>query len=92
MILVIWDLENDPRGNVQHILEHGVAPEEVEEVLHDWNSRTTYSVSSGRPITFGFTAEGRYLAVVWEVADEEPLTVYPVTAYPAPEPQREIGP
>jgi hypothetical protein len=21
---VIWDLENDPAGNVQHIAEHGV--------------------------------------------------------------------
>ena len=89
MILVIWDLEGDPRGNIRHIAEHGVAPEEVEEVLNDWHARTTYSASSGRPITFGWTAAGRYLAVVWEVADEEPLTVYPVTAYPAPEPSRE---
>ena len=89
MILVIWDLEDDPRGNIRHIVEHGVTPEEVEEVLNDWHSRTTYSASSGRPITFGWTAAGRYLAVVWEVADEEPLTVYPITAYPAPEPSRE---
>ena len=89
MILVIWDLEDDPRGNIRHIAEHGVMPEEVEEVLNDWNSRTVYSTSSGRPITFGWTAAGRYLAVVWETADEEPLTVYPITAYPAPEPRRE---
>jgi hypothetical protein len=92
MILVIWDLEDDPHGNIQHILDHGVTPEEVEEILNGWHRRTAYSASSGRPITFGWTALGRYLAVVWEVADEEPLTVYPVTAYPAPEPGREIGP
>ncbi|MFZ1932396.1 MAG: hypothetical protein WCB27_22985 [Thermoguttaceae bacterium] len=89
MMLVIWDLEDDLRGNVRHIAEHGVTPEEVEEVLNDWHARTTYSASSGRPITFGWTAAGRYLAVVWEVAEEDPLTIYPVTAYPAPEPSRE---
>lgn len=92
MILVIWDLEDDPQGNTQHIAEHGVTPEEVEEVLNDWHGRTTYSASSDRPITFGWTTAGRYLAVVWEVADEEPLTVYPVTAYPAPEPRQEDRP
>jgi len=43
MILVIWDLEDEPRGNVQHIIEHGVTPEEVEEVLNDWHSQTAYS-------------------------------------------------
>lgn len=89
MILVIWDLQDDPRGNTQHIAEHGVTLEEVEDVLNDWNSRTTYSASSGRPITFGWTTAGRYLAVVWEAVDDEPLTVYPITAYPAPEPGRE---
>ena len=89
MILVIWDLEDDPRGNVRHIGEHGVTPEEVEEVLNDGHARTTCSASSDRPITFGWTTAGRYLAVVWEVADEEPLTVYPITAYPVSEPGRE---
>jgi len=89
MIQVIWDLEDDPRGNVRHIAEHDVTPDEVEEVLNDRQSRTVHSMSSGRPITFGRTATGRYLAVVWEVADEDPLTVYPVTAYPAREPREE---
>ena len=92
MILVIWDLEGDLQGNIRHIAEHGVTPEEVEDVLNDRHSRMTYSASSDRPITFGWTAAGRYLAVVWEVAEEEPLTVYPVTAYPAPEPRRENRP
>jgi hypothetical protein len=85
MLLVIWDLEEDPNGNIQHIAEHDVTPEEVEEVLNDRQSRTTFSASSGRPITFGWTAAGRYLAVIWELADNDPLTVYPVTAFPVPE-------
>ncbi len=87
MIQLIWDLEDDPEGNFQHIAEHDITPEEVEEVLNDRSSRTAHSSSSGRPITFGWTAAGRYLAVVWEVVEENPLVVYPVTAYPAPEPR-----
>jgi hypothetical protein len=90
MIFVIWDLEDDPNGNMQHITEHDVTPEEVEEVLNDRESQTTYSASSGRPITFGWTSAGRYLAVVWELAEEVPLTVYPVTAFTAPAPRRRI--
>jgi hypothetical protein len=92
MILVIWDLEADPQGNIQHIAQHGVTPDEIEEILNDRHSRTVYSESSGRPITFGWTAAERYLAVVWELADEEPLTIYPITAYPAPEPCKERQP
>lgn len=89
MVQVIWDLEDDPDGNVQHIAEHDVSMEDVEEVLNDRSSRTTYSESSGRPITFGWTADGRYLAVIWELVDDDPLTVYPVTSYPTREPREE---
>lgn len=87
MIKVLWDLEDDPRGNVIHIAEHDVTPEEVEEVLNDRHSHTVYSASSGRPITFGWSETGRYLAIVWEVIEEDPLTIYPITVYPAPEPR-----
>ncbi len=64
MVEVIWDLEDDPLGNVQHIAEHDVTPDEVEEVLNDRQSSTVYSASSSLPITFGWTAAGRYPAVV----------------------------
>ena len=30
---VLWDLDEDPRGNVQHIAEHGITKAEVLEVL-----------------------------------------------------------
>ena len=84
MIQIIWDLEDDQEGNYQHILEHDVAPEEVEEILSDPASRTTRSHSTGRAITFGWTSAGRYLAVVWEPVEND--MIYPVTAYPVPEP------
>lgn len=42
------------------------------------------SASSRRRMIFGYTADGRYIAVVYEQVDEE--TVYPVTAFEVPEP------
>lgn len=30
----IWDLPDDPEGNVAHIAEHGLTVDEVEAVLH----------------------------------------------------------
>ena len=81
----IWDLDDDPEGNVRHLLEHDVSQEEAEYVLRHPDSETT-SDSSGRPLTFGSTADGRYLAVVWEHVLDDPLTIYPVTAYDTEEP------
>ena len=83
-VSIIWDVADDADGNVQHIAEHGITVAEVEEVLLDRDSADTISRSSGRPITFGYTASGRYLAVVWEHIDDDPLTIYPITAYDAP--------
>ncbi|MCY2988046.1 MAG: hypothetical protein NTY19_09310 [Planctomycetota bacterium] len=77
---IIWDLDEDADGNVQHIAEHGITVEEVEDVLCA-AEEVVASHSSGRPITFGEASTGKYLAVVFEVVEEEPLAVYPVTAY-----------
>ena len=75
-----------PGGNVEHIARNGVTPKEVEEVLSDPNSVTATSNSSGDPITFGWTRSGRYIAVVWEEACDDPLMINPVTAF-EPEPE-----
>lgn len=85
-VQIIWDLEEDPDGNVQHVLEHDLTVEEVEDVLLDPQSMTTVSRSSGEPITFGHTATGRYIAVVWEHVADDPLTMKPITAYEVSEP------
>ena len=79
LIDAIWDLPDDPDGNVQHIAEHGLTPIDVEYVLNHPKRRQT-SRSSGHPIVFGFTPSGETIAVVVEEIDEG--TVYPVTAYP----------
>ena len=40
---VLWDLPDEPEGNVQHIAEHGLSVEDVEQALFDPASRTTTS-------------------------------------------------
>ena len=83
---IFWDLEDDPDGNVQHLLEDGITIEEAEEVLLDPRSSRVPSRTSGLPTVFGWTSTGRYLAVVYELVDDDPLTFRPVTAYEAPPP------
>lgn len=85
---IIWDLPEDPKGNVQHIAEHDVTPEEVEGVLRNPRNPHLRSRTSGNWITFGYTVDGRHLAVLWEKALDDPLIVYPLTAYDAPEPRQ----
>ena len=78
---IIWDLDDDPDGNVQHCGAHGVTKDEVEEILQG-ASDADVSRSSGRSVAFGDTSTGRHLMVVYEEIDSE--TVYPITAYDVP--------
>jgi uncharacterized DUF497 family protein len=80
---IVWDDENNPLGNVQHIAENGLTTDEVEAVLNDPDSADR-SDSSGRPCVFGFTPAGEYIIVIFESIDED--SIYPVTAYHVPEP------
>jgi hypothetical protein len=84
---IIWDLHDDPHGNVQHIAEHGVTVEEVEEVLLDSRSRVGRSRTSGRPQSFGWTSTGKFITVIWEETSDDPRMIYPVTAYEVAPPQ-----
>ena len=45
---IVWDLDDDPDGNVRHCAEHGVTKEEVEEVFQNATDADV-SRSSGRP-------------------------------------------
>jgi uncharacterized DUF497 family protein len=78
---VEWDDEDDPKGNVWHIAEHGISPEEVEDVLYG-PGRDDISRSSGRPLKFGRTSGGKDIVIVYEAVTDSGVTVIrPVTAY-----------
>lgn len=63
---------------MDYIAEHGVTPDEFEEVVCNPEARTT-SESSGRPLAMGQTTSGKYLICVYEMLDD--IMVYPITAY-----------
>lgn len=75
---ILWDLDDDPDGNVQHIAEHGLSKGDVEFVVAG-PDRFDVSRASGNPMVFGYADDGRYIAVVFVEIDES--TIYPVTAY-----------
>mgnify|MGYP000113429967 CR=1 FL=1 len=70
---VLWTDENE-----SHLRANHVSRDEAEYVIRN---PIAYDVSesSERPIVFGYTANRRKLAVVYEVVDS--ITVYPITAY-----------
>ena len=82
---IIWDMDDDPAGNVQHCAEHDVTKEEFEQVLQN-ASDADLSRSTGKPVLFGETDAGRHLMVVYETIDED--VVYPITAYEVPRRQK----
>jgi uncharacterized DUF497 family protein len=86
--LIDWDDPDDEGRNTAHVAEHGLTPEEVESVLYDEKTTFDLSDSSGRPIAFGNTGTGRFIAVVFEVLNlADPLIIRPITAYDVPVPK-----
>jgi hypothetical protein len=83
-VTVIWD--DEPGGNVEHVAEHGLTPDEVDGDLLDDSIPTAYSSSTGRPCKFGYRSTGRHIIVVWDEVNDDPRMVYLVTAYDVPEP------
>jgi hypothetical protein len=88
--LIDWDDEDDLHGNVQHIAEHGLTTDEVADVLRDPKSKDGVSRSSGRPVKLGRTGTGKHILVAYEVECEDPLVIYPVTAYEVAEPGDDV--
>lgn len=86
---IIWDEEDDMDGNYHHIVTegHGITQEEVDEILREHYDDATTSRTSGNLICFGWAGMGRYIAVVFERANDDPLMLYPITAYEAPPPR-----
>jgi hypothetical protein len=73
----VWSHEED--GNVAHLAEHGLTPEDFEWVFMNYESEGV-SRSTGRPIRFGETPDGRNVCIIFEWLEAE-MVVYPVTAF-----------
>ena len=67
---------------VEHLAEHDVTPEDFQHVLEN-PTEEGKSDSSGRPVAWGYTHDGRFLITVYRKLDN--ITILPVTAYEVPE-------
>ncbi len=63
---------------VESLAQHGVTQDEFEEVVLN-SIELLRSRSSARPMVFGPTSTGKFLACVFEYLDDD--AVIPVTAY-----------
>ncbi len=79
---ILWDEDDNPEGNVQHIAEHGLTTEDVEFVIENAESESV-SRSSNRLCVFGYTPGGEHIIVILEELEGD--IIYPVTAYEVPE-------
>jgi hypothetical protein len=82
-VTIIWDLDEEVQGNIQHIEEHGIDKEDVAHVFENPYGFAK-SKASSLPMVFGFTIDDRYIAVIYERIDND--RIYPVTAFEVPEP------
>ena len=82
-VMTVWD--DSPGGNVEHLAEHGVTPDEFEEVLAA--RFAAREVREGNPAHWlcrGYTRARRFLHIVFEYFEDDHV-VNPVTAYePSP--------
>jgi hypothetical protein len=69
----VWTAEIE-----EHLAEHGVTPEDFEEVVCN-PEQESISRSSGNPIAFGRTSEGRLICCVFQRLEDD--MILPITAY-----------
>lgn len=80
--LVAWDDPAALKGNRRKVRAHGLTEDEVESVLLDDDATVTPNrLHPGHCLVFGYTYTGRFIAVAWEILDEVPPVIRPITAY-----------
>lgn len=82
---ILWDGDDDPKGNVQHIARHNLTKDDVEHVFDNPTGTDISRSWPHRPVVFGETSSGRYIMVVYVAIDA--FTVRPVTAFDVPKPK-----
>ncbi len=68
---------------IRKLAEHGLSPEDFEDVVCDPVRIGVTSSGSDRDAAWGYTSDGRYVICIFEMIDD--VTVFPVTGYEVPE-------
>jgi hypothetical protein len=79
---VIWDDPNVPGGNRQKVWAHDLSEDEVESVLFNDDYAATPNRSFPENcLVFGYTSTDRFIAVAFEILDEDVASIRPITAF-----------
>jgi hypothetical protein len=79
---VIWDDRSQSKGNRQKVWAHDRTEDEVESVLLDDHYEATPNRSFPEHcLIFGYTYTDRFIAVAFEILDEDVPIIRPITAF-----------
>ena len=79
---VIWDDPSQSRGNRRKVWAHDLTEDEVESVLLDDRYQATPNRSFPEHcLIFGYTYTDRFIAVAFEILDEDVPVIRPITAF-----------
>ncbi len=79
---VVWDDATNPKGNRQKVRAHGLSEDEVESVLLDDDVVAVPNRSFPEHcLVFGYTFTDRFIAVAFEILDEDEPVIRPITAF-----------
>jgi hypothetical protein len=79
---VAWDDPGQFKGNRQKVWAHDLTEDEVESVLLDDRYEATPNRSFPEHcLVFGYTVTDRFIAVAFEILDEDVPVIRPITAF-----------
>jgi uncharacterized DUF497 family protein len=79
---VVWDDESNLKGNRRKVQAHDLSEDEVESVLLDDDAIVTQNHSFPEHcLVFGYTYTGRFIAVAFEILDQNVPIIRPITAF-----------
>jgi len=78
-IHIVW--YEGPGGNVEHLADHDVLPDEAESALTKYfDDREPSRSRPDRWVVQGYTPSGRFLVVVFDYLTDEEIVI-PITAF-----------
>ncbi len=79
---IIWDDPNHPGGNRQKVWVHDLSEDEVESVHFSDDYEATPNRSfPASCLVFGYISTDRFIAVAFEILDEDVPIIRPITTF-----------
>ena len=79
---VVWDDPGQSKGDRQKVWAHDLTEDEVESVLLDDHYETVSNRSFPEHcLVFGYTDADRFIAVAFEILDEDVPVIRPITTF-----------